>query len=67
MDSGRALGSFQADEIKAHTHTLTTGASGTVSNGGGDRDSDDGTQTTSSFGGSETRPRNIAMNYIIKT
>ena len=51
VDSGRALGSFQADEIKAHTHTITTGGTGTASNGGGDRDSDDGTQTTSSTGG----------------
>ena len=67
VDSGRALGSFQSDEVKAHTHTVTTGGTGTASNGGGDRDSDDGTQTTSSFGGGETRPRNVAMNYIIKT
>lgn len=67
VDSGRALGSFQADEIKAHTHTVTTGGIGSADNGGGDRDSDDGTQTTSPTGGVETRPRNVAMNYIIKT
>ena len=66
VDSGRALGSFQADEIKAHTHTVTTGGTGSAIDGGGDRDSDDGTQATSSFGGVETRPRNIAMNYIVK-
>lgn len=64
VDSGRALGSAQSDELKAHTHTYNDWAasgSGTTSAGG-----NFGTGTTGSTGGSETRPRNVAMNYIIK-
>ena len=69
VDSGRSLGSFQSDQIAAHSHDITTGPVGTsiVSNGGADRETDSGTQATQSFGGNETRPRNVAMNYIIKT
>ena len=67
-DPGRTLGSFQSDQIAAHSHDITTGPVGTsiVSNGGADRETDSGTQATQSFGGNETRPRNVAMNYIIK-
>ena len=67
VDAGRALGSFQADEIKAHTHSGTAGDAGTTSVGGGNRDTDDASYTTDSTGGSETRPRNIALLYCIKT
>jgi microcystin-dependent protein len=68
---GTAAGTFgakQADELKAHTHTINgrsgiqyaTGA--TASNGA----NISGTETTSSTGGAETRPKNIAMLYCIK-
>ena len=69
VDSGRTLGSFQDHAIEAHTHTGTSGDAGTdpTKEGGGRRDSDDGTYTTGSTGGGETRPRNIALNFIIKT
>ncbi len=67
VDSGRALGSFQADEIKAHTHSGTSGDAGTTSVGGGDRDTDDASYTTDSTGGVETRPRNVALLYCIKS
>jgi len=70
VDSGRAIRSFQADEIKAHTHDYFLWSPG----GGGYSDgmSNDGTvdnrpaTPTTSTGGSETRPRNVAMMYIIK-
>lgn len=69
IDSGRVLGSFQDHEIEAHTHTGTSGNAGSdpTKEGGGRRDSDDGTYTTGSTGGTETRPRNVALNFIIKT
>ena len=67
VDAGRVLGSFQADEIKAHTHSGTAGDAGTTSVGGGNRDTDDASYTTDSTGGSETRPRNVALLYCIKT
>ena len=67
IDNGRSFGSAQADELKAHTHTFSThyntGAGGVPLQG---TSSPTGTVTTSSTGGSETRPRNIAMLACIK-
>lgn len=69
LDPSRTLSATpQADDLKAHTHTVTgvgthdprfdvTGGSGIA----------DTTNTTSSTGGTETRPHNIALNAIIKT
>ena len=65
-DAGRVLGSFQADELKQHSHDFVTGVTGDADAGGGDRDNDAGLASTNNFGGTETRPRNIALNYIIK-
>lgn len=68
VDPGRALGSYQADEIKAHTHsqqnnTVTQGASGLqsgvdffISLGG----------TTQSTGGAENRVRTTAWLACFK-
>lgn len=72
IDTGRALGSAQADMFEAHTHVQQY----TASSGPDDGYSIDGSNNpasqiatsviTGSTGGSETRPRNIAMNFIIK-
>lgn len=70
VDSGRAIRSSQADDIKAHTHDYFLWSPG--GGGYGDGMSNDGTvdnrpaAPTTSTGGSETRPRNVAMMYIIK-
>ena len=66
VDSGRSLGSFQADELKSHTHTFA-GSTASGGEGRSDRDGSRTTKTTNATGGSETRPRNIAMLYCIKT
>lgn len=76
VDSGRVLGSSQADAIAAHNHNVgafTTSASNTgqgvfsfysvTSHGGG---SSFNGYTTSTNGGTETRPRNTAAPYFIK-
>lgn len=67
IDNGRNFGSSQADELKAHTHTFSThyntGAGGVSLQG---VSSPSGTVTTSSTGGSETRPRNVALLACIK-
>jgi len=71
IDPARAFGSSQADELKAHVHSITPPAanddtaSGLTSTGTG------GAETitpynSASTGGSETRPRNIALMFIIK-
>lgn len=64
-NTGNNVGSVQSDQLKAHNHTFTVGLSGggTVpANGAGSYTSN----TTSTAGGSETRPLNIYVNYIIK-
>ncbi|MFJ4197013.1 tail fiber protein [Pseudomonas sp. NPDC089534] len=75
-DAGRAIGSWQADDNKAHAHTYTRIPS--FGNTGGSNGSgiiaDNGTQASnanfSSYlnasGGSEARPRNIAVMWCIK-
>lgn len=71
VDSGRALGTFQADMFKSHTHDM-----GSEAGGAGnfatpvDSSGTDETQTgnpTQPTGGSETRPRNMAVLWLIKT
>jgi microcystin-dependent protein len=67
VDSGRAIGSSQADDFEAHTHTIASrsisytagGVTDTVLTGAG-------ATATNSTGGTETRPRNIAWMKIIK-
>ena len=70
IDSGRQIRSPQTDELKAHTHTYVD----QVNNGegnyrwwkGGDNDCASADKQTESTGGSETRPRNIALLACIK-
>ncbi len=67
VDSGRVIGSAQTDALKAHAHTgavnaMTTGTAA----GAGMWVGTTSTATTSSTGGTETRPRNVAMMYCIK-
>lgn len=78
-DAGRAIGSSQADQFKTHSHlfssddqaaanfTLVTnrnvGNNNDNINGGDYRTNTD----AASPGGTETRPRNVAMMYVIKT
>lgn len=69
VDSGRTFGTAQADELKSHNHTVTTlgGASAVRPEDVGAGNVGSQTSTTSSTGGNETRPRNIALLYCIKT
>lgn len=67
VDSGRAIGTAQADDFKSHTHPsdasppIATAACA----GGGNVIAARGTATGAS-GGTETRPRNIALLACIK-
>ena len=71
IDAGRVLGSAQADELKAHGHAVNVGNTGfsNASSGGSSQIHQTGYSgaTAAATGGNETRPRNVAMNYIIKT
>jgi len=66
IDSGRAIGTAQADELKSHTHGI--GASSSVDVSGGVYSlpsASSGVQSTAT-GGAETRPRNISLLACIK-
>ncbi len=67
-----ALGTYQADEVKAHSHTFPLNPSALVENGG-PLVHDDGSEfsitpvtATASSNGAESRPRNVTMNYFIR-
>lgn len=69
IDTGRALGSYQADEIKAHAHGTTAGGD----NGGMGINPSNGSAaaynagaSSGNTGGTETRPRNLSRLPIIK-
>lgn len=68
VDPGRQFGSWQADEIKAHSHQYSrrTGTVTTGLGGSSGTSSSSTTGTTQETGGPETRPRNVALLYCIK-
>lgn len=68
VDTGRALGSAQSDALKSHQHSVAAApylTHGFIA-GGGNAFSTDSQSTTGLTGGTETRPRNIALLAIIK-
>jgi microcystin-dependent protein len=65
-NAGNKVGSFQNDELKSHNHTVgVTINIGSTSAYSGDGSSV-GSFPTSSTGGSETRPKNAYVYFIIK-
>lgn len=67
VDSGRVFGSAQADDFKAHTHQVKYDPARLNGGGGGPAvDWGSSLSTTTSTGGAETRPRNIALLACIK-
>ncbi|MGB5988871.1 MAG: tail fiber protein, partial [Marinifilaceae bacterium] len=71
-DGERTIGNFQNDVLKAHTHTyidisnnLGAHSAATGFTGGGGAFTAV-TRTSNSFGGAETRSKNVVVNYIIK-
>jgi microcystin-dependent protein len=73
LDAGREFGSYQNDEFKSHNHATNWRESneyGSVDNamGSGSTTSENSyfKLPTESTGGSETRPKNLALIFIIK-
>jgi len=71
IDSGRSFGSAQADELKSHNHSINVRYSATFNGGHVSANSLGGNSqnlgsSIASTGGSETRPRNIALLACIK-
>jgi phage-related tail fiber protein len=70
IDSGRSIRSFQNEAFKAHSHDYIRGQGGPGNSvTGGPSQINDGVsnRVTSNAGGDETRPRNRALMFIIKT
>ena len=65
-DSGRTIGSYQLDELKSHTHTVVTGAPSSATTPTTGSNNVGGSSITGSTGGTETRPRNLAVIWCIK-
>jgi microcystin-dependent protein len=65
VDASRGFGSAQADMFKSHTHDIPAGTS-TFQTAAGSVWVNGSAKQTGATGGSETRPRNIALLYCIK-
>ncbi len=71
LDPARALATYQADEFASHTHTFpgdTTGGFNTPINSivAGDRGATATGTVINSTGGTETRPKNWSVQFIIR-
>lgn len=68
VDSGRAIGTAQTDAFKSHTHSITTIADGQAAGGAEALHvrTSTGAFSTGATGGTETRPRNVALLACIK-
>lgn len=61
------IGARQLDDFKSHSHTYNQGSVVGRSNGGDQcKDGVNTTPSTGLSGGTETRPANVGVNYIIK-
>ena len=75
VDNGRGFGGWQGDEFRSHYHGLNWWASGGATlpntypgfaNSYNPKPNQGSAKGTSNRGGSETRPRNLALMYCIK-
>lgn len=66
VDAGREFGSWQADELKRHTHDYVEWYNRKSYDGGSSTPVSNRTSQTGETGGDETRPRNVALLACIK-
>jgi hypothetical protein len=71
IDPGRQLRSLQGDLIRSHAHVIPNTRGGSPNGGApyiqGANVTGGSSDFTSSVGGSETRPTNVALRFIVKT
>lgn len=70
VDTGRTLGSWLADELRSHDHGGVPLMTPDVDRGDTASSSSfsiDNVGTTSAVGGAETRPRSVALSFVVKT
>lgn len=61
-----AIGTLQDDDVKPHTHTYSGFGTGGLGYQGGPLETLGGSGNTGSYGGTETRPLNHAVKWIIR-
>lgn len=71
VDAGRGIGTWQGDDVKSHAHNIGKQTSGSAAGGSYVHNANMGTlnettYTTLAAGGTETRPRNVALLACIK-
>lgn len=71
VDLGRTVGSSQGEDVGTHTHEVYLSGSGTANNNVNRAAASENFHTatidrTGPGGGDETRPRNIAVRYLIR-
>lgn len=66
VDVGRELATVQLDEFKSHNHPIGTYYTNGAGSSSAINPSSNSHAMSGYAGGNETRPRNVAMNYIIK-
>lgn len=67
IDPGRTIGSIQQDAFESHTHQIRFSDNNSGGGFPGHGGNNNGIQTTTATGDTETRPINLAINFIIKT
>lgn len=70
LDPSRSRGSYQADDLKSHTHNISTGMGSSDGSAPYPKDSSGWartwTVTSTATGGAETRPKNVALLACMK-
>ena len=66
IDPGRTILTAQAEEFPAHTHSVVGSNTGSAGSGSAEGITTDVAGQTGSTGGTENRPRNISVMFIIK-
>ena len=64
--TGDNVGSYQADELKSHTHTESGATNNFTKANGADAVASANSATTGATGGNETRPKNVSLMFCIK-
>jgi len=66
VDSGRTIGTSQSDLFKSHTHTYTQTVTAAASGSPGAGTGGATAVNSGATGGAETRPRNVAVMFVIQ-
>lgn len=66
VNIGRGFGTWEPSQLESHTHSLPTGAPSAAVSPVAGTNAIGGVSTSGATGGAETRPRSVALLYVIK-